>query len=530
MFSRLWLKIAPSPHSAPTPSRKQPRRIRFAPALETLDERVAPAILANFQSGNLTVIGDFQNNFVSVSRNAAGRILVNGGAVSIRGGTPTVANTALIRVFGNGGNDSIALIETNGALPAARLFGGAGNDTLVGGSRNDGLFGQDGNDTLQGKGGADQLFGGNGSDVLIGGDGSDLVFGQDGNDRMIWNPGDDTDLFEGGAGVDSAVVNGGNGAETFTTTANGTRVRFDRIDTAPFSLDIGTTENLVVNANGGNDTFSAGNGLAALIQITVDGGAGNDTLLGGDGNDILLGGDGNDFIDGNRGNDVAFLGAGDDIFQWDPGDGSDVVEGQAGNDNLLFNGANINEKIDISANGSRLRFVRDVANVTMDVNGVEIVTFNALGGADTITVNNLSGTAVTQVDVNLAATNGGTTGDNQADTVNVQGTSGDDTITVSGNSAGVTVTGLAATVNITSAEAANDQLIVNALAGADAVEAGGLAAGAIKLVENGGDGDDVLIGSDGNDVIHGAAGDDILIGGPGNDTLDGAPGDDVVIP
>ena len=46
--------------------------------------------------------------------------------------------------------------------------------------------------------------------------------------------------------------------------------------------------------NGGDDVFTAGNGLANLIQLTVDGGAGNDTITGGDGNDTLLGGDGND--------------------------------------------------------------------------------------------------------------------------------------------------------------------------------------------------------------------------------------------
>ena len=81
--------------------------------------------------------------------------------------------------------------------------------------------------------------------MLTGGDGDDQMFGEAGNDRMIWNPGDDSDLIEGGAGNDTAEVNGGNGAETFTITANGTRVRFDRVDPAPFSLDIGTTENLV---------------------------------------------------------------------------------------------------------------------------------------------------------------------------------------------------------------------------------------------------------------------------------------------
>ena len=46
------------------------------------------------------------------------------------------------------------------------------------------------------------------------------------------------------------------------------------------------------------------------------------------------------------------MGAGDDTFVWNPGDGSDIVEGQAGDRHLLFNGANIDEKIDISANGS----------------------------------------------------------------------------------------------------------------------------------------------------------------------------------
>jgi len=52
-------------------------------------------------------------------------------------------------------------------------------------------------------------------------------------------------------------------------------------------VDIGTSENLVLNANGGDDVISAGNGLAGLIQLSLDGGAGNDTVTGGDGNDRL---------------------------------------------------------------------------------------------------------------------------------------------------------------------------------------------------------------------------------------------------
>src|SRR4029434_9471697 len=141
-----------------------------------------------------------------------------------------------------------------------------------------------------GKGGIDQLFGGAGNDSLTGGSGIDSVFGEAGHDRKICDPSGDTDLNEGGAGTDTVEVNGGNGAEVFTVTANGARVRVDRVMPAPFSIDIGTSENLVVNMNGGDDSFSATGNLSTLIKITVDGGAGNDTILGSNGNDFLLGG------------------------------------------------------------------------------------------------------------------------------------------------------------------------------------------------------------------------------------------------
>jgi Ca2+-binding RTX toxin-like protein len=529
MLHAFWPALSRRFSSVSRRGRNKPWQWNVRPTLETLDERVAPAVLATFTPGSavLSVIGDGLANAINVSRDAAGKILVNGGAVAVSGGTPTVANTALIQVFGLGGNDTITLSEANGALPRANLFGGAGNDVLTGGSGDDMIFGESGNDTLLGKGGADLLFGGAGNDVLTGGTGNDQVFGQDGNDRMIWNPGEGTDLNEGGLGTDTVEVNGGNDAETFTVTANGTRVRFDRTNPAPFSLDIGTTENLVVNCNGGDDNFSAGNGLAGLIAITVDGGAGNDKLQGGDGADTLIGGDGNDFVDGNRGNDVVFLGAGDDVFQWDPGDGSDTVEGQGGHDAMVFNGANVAERIDISANGSRVRFFRDVGNVTIDLNDVETITFNAAGGADNITIGDLSGTNVAEVNLNLAATTGG--GDGQADTVTIQGTDGDDVITVSGDANGVSVHGLSAVVNITGAEAANDTLIVNAQGGDDVVDASNLAVGAVQVTANGGDGDDVLIGSPGNDTLTGGAGDDVLLGGAGTDILNGAPGDDILI-
>jgi hypothetical protein len=77
------------------------------------------AITATFSSGAqvLSEFGDTLDNTIVTTRDAAGQILVNGGAVPIQGGPATVSNTAQIQVFGQTGNDTISLDEVNGALP-----------------------------------------------------------------------------------------------------------------------------------------------------------------------------------------------------------------------------------------------------------------------------------------------------------------------------------------------------------------------------------------------------------------------------
>ena len=152
---------------------------------------------------------------------------------------------------------------------------------------------------------------------------------------------------------------------------------------------------------------------------------------------------------------------------------------------MRFNGAGVAEQVDLSANGNRLRFFRTQANITMDVAGVERVDFNALGGADLVTVNDLSGTDVSSVNVDLADTLGGATGDGQADRVVVNATEGQDAIDVSGDAEIVKVSGLAPTTEILHSEIANDRLEINTLGGADTVESVGLAADAIQLFVDG---------------------------------------------
>jgi Ca2+-binding RTX toxin-like protein len=485
-------------------------------------------------------------------------------------------------LFGEAGNDD--------------LRGGSGAELLVGGSENDAVDGNRGNDIAL-------LGSGDDSFTWDPGDGSDTVEGQAGSDTMLFNGSSGAERFEVSAngprvrftrdlgnivmnlddveristealgGADTAVVNdmtgtdlrnadfdleaaiGGNAGDgaADSLTVNGTSgndtiaiaANAGAVDVTGLAASVkiehseAANDSLLVNALGGNDTVNGGLGLAALIKVSVDGGAANDTINGGDGAEVLLGGDGNDAIDGNRGDDTGLLGAGDDSFRWDPGDGSDTIEGQAGTDTMLFNGAGVAESFDVSANGQRVRFFRDVANITMDLDDVEKILTQALGGADTAVVNDMTGTDLTNVEFDLESAIGGGAGDGQPDSITVTGTNGNDLVNIVPNAGAADVVGLAASVKIDHPQPADDRLTINALGGDDVVVGNPGLAALIQLVVNGGTDEDVLIGGDGrdrlvgqqqNDLMVGAAGDDTMVWNPGdgNDTLEGQAGIDTM--
>jgi hypothetical protein len=49
----------------------------------------------------------------------------------------------------------------------------------------------------------------------------------------------------------------------------------------------------------------------------------------------------------------------------------DTIDGDDGRDTMVFSSAGVADTVDLSANGNRLRFFRNPANITMDTGGVE---------------------------------------------------------------------------------------------------------------------------------------------------------------
>ena len=486
---------------------------------------------------------------------------------------------------GGGGND----ILTGGAGPDV-LFGRDGNDKLGGGAGVDTLDGGSGNDTVTGGQANDVAFLGLGNDLFLWslGDGGDIVEGEGDIDTVRFTGGNAGDAFNvkansGKASIvtsDGAVLDAndverieirtlGGGDAVFVQDLTGTDVKEVAIDLAATAGGVaadavndgiainssfaatmvvtsagskmvvtnnasgqivsvdhwGTTDVLALTGSDGADVLDASLVPAGKMNLRLFGGLGVDVMRGGAGNDTVTGGDGSD---------AAFLGAGNDTFIWNPGDDSDTVEGQAGTDILQFNGANASETFDIQANGGRALLFGNVAGALVDMNDVERIAVAAGGGSDTIFVNDLAGTDVTQVAVDLAVLGG--TADGVADIVTVAGTGGKDTITVALLAGAISVSGLPAKVTIAHADSI-DTLRIDGDVGDDTISAATLKASAGRLSVDGGDGNDKITGGLSNDVLFGGAdndkllggsGDDNLLGETGNDTLDGGAGNDVL--
>ncbi len=296
--------------------------------------------------------------------------------------------TFTVVVNGGDGNDSVTVLAKNTEVARVVLNGGNDDDVLTG---------ADSDDMLNGDGGNDRLVGAKGVDLMNGGAG---------NDTMVWNNGDGSDRINGDAGNDATEVNGNATlGDAFTLEPEPGGVKFKRTNLVQFTLDT-ATERFEVNGLGGNDSLSASPGVGALTLLSVDGGAGADTIdgsdgpdliRGGEGNDVLSGGGGDDRVVGDRGGDTMNGGTGDDTLVWNNGDGTDVVNGDDGQDDVEVNGAPAaGDAFTVERNGARIKFDRtNLVPFSLDIGSSETMHANGLGGDDSIAVGEVNSFVVT---------------------------------------------------------------------------------------------------------------------------------------
>jgi Ca2+-binding RTX toxin-like protein len=253
---------------------------------------------------------------------------VAGGTVKLRrtnlGPFTFDAATERFEVNGLGGDDSVTANNGVGAATLLTVDGGAGADTVNGSEGADLILGGEANDVLSGGGGDDRIVGDRGADTMNGGTG---------DDTLVWNNGDGSDVANGDDGRDDVEVNGAPAAgDVFTVQPNGARIKFDRTNLVPFTVDIGSSETLDANGLGGDDALTVGE--VGPFEVTGAGGPGNDTLTGGGSSELFLGGSGNDTINPGGGLDIVSADEGDD--QVNVRDRTaDIARGGAGNDAVI---------------------------------------------------------------------------------------------------------------------------------------------------------------------------------------------------
>lgn len=314
-----------------------------------------------------------------------------------------------------------------------------------------------------------------------------------------------------------------------TTAANyQTAIRSVTYDNA-FTTESTATRTVSIEVTDGANTPAAiTRDIDFVIDNTVDGTAGPDTLRGGFGTDVinglgdndrLLGEDGDDTLNGGDGNDQLFGGA-----------GADVLNGGAGMDIVYYNVAPEAIELNVATGGTAgeatgdtyISIERFYGSSFDDVmtGDASINVFYGLAGMDTLSGE--GGNDLLYGQDGMDELNGGDGVDRLfggADMDTLNGDAGDDFLY---GQAGDDFLNGGADNDLLSGGAGDDELSGNA--GNDTILAG---AGMDNLI--GGTGDDILNGQSGMNMFFGGDGNDTLISGTGDDVLDGGAGIDRVL-
>ncbi len=418
-------------------------------------------------------------------------------------------------LLGSDGNDTL-----NGTAQNDYILGLQGDDSLNGNAGDDFLGGGEGNDSLNGGKGNDRLLGGEGDDYLNGEDGDDILIGGAGNDSLSGNDGADTYIFGKGFGQDTVYnYDSDNSVDTLRFT-NGWKA-------SDFHF-IRSSNDLLIKAKAGEEQVRVSNyffndaatphavnqiefddgtklDIAAIKQLMLRGGEGNDQLVAYEAGSTLSGFGGDDYLYGKKGNDLLDGGEGNDQLYGN--DGNDTLIGGAGNDSLYGNdgadtyifgkgfGQDTVSNYDSDNSVDTLRFTDGwKASDFHFIRSGDDLLIKAKTGTEQVRVSNyFFNDAATPHAVNQIEFDDGTKLDIAAiKQLMLRGGEG------------------------------NDQLV--------AYEAGSTLSGF------GGDdylygkkGNDLLDGGEGNDQLYGNDGNDTLIGGAGNDSLYGGNGADTYV-
>lgn len=502
------------------------------------------AITTKITAGTLSISG--LPTALTISRADGDRVAIDSGAGddSINVSAVPTNMVGKFDLFGASGNDTV-----RGSVAADNLAGGDDNDLLLWnyGDGSDNVNGGADFDTLRVTGGAKdeqillgptQLIHGPDNAVLSLQDiervqiaalgGADVIFVQNLEGSAFGDVQIDLAATVGGKTADTksdgVAFNGTTGGDTISLTLSGSKININGLAVAASVDHAGKTDILTINGGGNADLIVASAIAAGKVTLQLLGGNGDDAIVGSGGNDSVVGGAGSDTVD---------LGGGNDVFVCSNGDGLDTVNGDGGTDTYQYAAAAGLGAIVIGPDSGRVVVDRQTEGGKASIDDVERIVLGGLIGFDAVKIEDLTGTDVKLVSIDLGST-GGTAGDGQTDSVQLFGSGGNEIVTLAVAAGVISVKGLAAQVTIAHAESL-DGLSIDSGGGNDSVNAATVPLTAGQIYLTGGDGNDKLTGhagfnaisgDGGNDTLAGGAGNDSLLGGDGNDKIDGGLGND----
>ncbi|MEB3260327.1 MAG: bluetail domain-containing putative surface protein [Cyanobacteriota bacterium] len=484
---------------------------------------------------------------------ASGTAAVDVGMVSFRpqSGIEVIdatATTGTVRLLADWQNNTLDFSLTTLLGANITIDSGGGDDTVVGSVNADTILAGDGNDSLRGGRGDDRLNGGGGSDTY--GVAGTLASGFEGYD--LWR-----DTGTGGGEVDRIVAGSGSAAVDIG-------MRFFSAATTGIEqiLATGTTGQVRLLGDGTANTLDFTGVSLTGANISIDVGAGDDSVVGSTAADRILAGDGKDTLAGGVGDDSLYGGAGSDTYLVT----GNIVNGFGGYDTWSDSSVAAADVDRIVAEGGTEAVDIGMKSFSRSATGIDQIEVGLTTGLVRLLgdggANNLDFTGVTLLGANLRI-DGGAGKDSivgSAGADNLIGGLGDDSLNGAGGSDTYLVSGTFSSgfegydTRIDSGTNAADVDQIVSAPGSAAVDIGmtsfslaatkieridaSLTTGTVRLLGDAAanrlDFSGVLLlgstlridGGAGNDTLVGSAASDTLIGGTGDDVINGAAGSD----